>query len=167
LANNATYYADVLNGPPGTIWTGPRQTAWWKDVTRRTAGLSEPAADRLLTREVWKLARQRPRDFARASLARLGRFWGVAPSGAVYSPALMWITAAWTVPLWIALLLGLCRREIWRWPRITAPLVLLGLTAVHTFYWTDLRMRAPAVPAIGLIVATVSPVARGSRPRPI
>ena len=50
---------------------------------------------------------ERPRDFARASLARLGRFWSVAPSGAVYPARLRLATAAWTVPLWAALIVGL------------------------------------------------------------
>jgi hypothetical protein len=32
-------------------------------------------------------------------------------------------------------------------------MAVLGLTAVHAAYWTDLRMRAPLVPAIALIAA--------------
>ena len=31
--------------------------------------------------------------------------------------------------------------------------VVLGLTVVHAFYWTDLRMRAPVVPALAGIAA--------------
>ena len=32
-------------------------------------------------------------------------------------------------------------------------MVVLGLTLVHALFWTDLRMRAPIVPAIALIAA--------------
>ena len=35
----------------------------------------------------------------------------------------------------------------------SAPLAILGLTIVHAFFWTDLRMRAPIVPAIALVAA--------------
>ncbi len=28
LANNRQYYADVLDGPPGAVWSGPNQAAW-------------------------------------------------------------------------------------------------------------------------------------------
>ena len=36
--------------------------------------------------------------------------------------------------------------------------MILGLTAVHSLYWTDLRMRAPIVPAIALVaVGAMSP----------
>jgi hypothetical protein len=96
----------------------------------------------------------RPGDFLRASLARLGRFWGLAPAGAVYPRWLRVATALWTAPLWAALVLGLASPAAWRWPRATAPAMLLALSLVHSFYWTDLRMRAPAVPAIALIAAS-------------
>ncbi len=62
-------------------------------------------------------------------------------------------TIAWTAPLWAALVLGLAGRSSWSWPRVAAPVVVLGLTLVHALFWTDLRMRAPIVPAIALIAA--------------
>jgi hypothetical protein len=154
LANNEVYYRDVLHGPPGRVWTGQDQWLWWDEVNRATSGMTEPAADRFLRGRVLRLAAERPGTFVAACLDRLARFWSVAPAPAVYGQAVRWATAGWTIPLWIALGLGLCRRELWRWPQITAPLQLAGLTLVHLFYWTDLRMRAPIVPAIALIAAT-------------
>jgi hypothetical protein len=155
LANNPTYYAEILDGPPGAVWSGPNQQRWFEGVGPSVAGLSEPAADRRLRSFALQLAWARPRDFARASLARLGRFWGIAPAGAVYPSWLRALTALWTVPLGIALVAGLCRRTLWTWPRIAAPLMLAALSAVHAIYWTDLRMRAPLVPAIALIIAAI------------
>jgi len=32
--------------------------------------------------------------------------------------------------------------------------VLVALSGVHTLFWTDVRMRAPVVPAIALIAAS-------------
>jgi hypothetical protein len=151
LANNSTYYAEVLDGPPGAVWTGANQQRWFDAVGPTVAGLSEPAADRRLRDGALRLVRERPRDFARATAARLVRFWSVVPAGAVYPAWLQGLVAVWTVPLWVALVVGLSRRETWRWPRIGAPLMLAGLTAVHAVYWTDMRMRAPLVPAIALI----------------
>ncbi|MHB1561374.1 MAG: hypothetical protein ACYC61_28335, partial [Isosphaeraceae bacterium] len=49
--------------------------------------------------------------------------------------------------------LGALRWSLWRWPSIAAPLAVVGLTLVHTLFWTDLRMRAPIVPAIAIIAA--------------
>jgi Dolichyl-phosphate-mannose-protein mannosyltransferase len=156
LANNPVYYSDVLDGPPGTVWSGPNQSAWFEEVGRATAGMSEPEADRWLRSAALRTAMDRPGEFLRASIAREGRFWGLAPSGAVYPLWLRALTALWTGPLWAALLIGLARRSIWRWPEVTAPALLMSLSVVHLVYWTDLRMRAPLVPGIALIAAGAS-----------
>ena len=153
LANNPVYYRDILNGPPGRVWTGHDQWLWWDSVTRATVGMTEPQADRYLQAMSWRLSRERPIDFGRATLARLGRFWGVAPAVSVYPSGVRWASIAWTIPLWIALALGLSRRSLWQWPQIAAPMIVIGLTLVHAVFWTDLRMRAPIVPAIALIAA--------------
>jgi hypothetical protein len=156
LANNPVYYRDVLHGPPGRVWTGHDQWLWADSVTRQTAGMSEPAADRYLRHQALRLAREQPGDFARAVLARLGHFWGVAPVGSVYPWLARWATAFWTIPLFLALAVGLLQPGLWGWPRVAAPAAILGLTIVHAFYWTDLRMRAPIVPAIALVAAGAS-----------
>jgi len=155
LANNPVYYDEVLNGPPGRVWSGHDQWVWWDSVNRATAGMSEPEADRYLRAQVSMLARDRPIDFGRAVLARLGHFWSVAPAASVYSASARWATMVWTIPLWAAVCLGLVQPGLWHWPRIAAPMVAIGLTLVHVFFWTDLRMRAPIVPAIALVAAGV------------
>jgi 4-amino-4-deoxy-L-arabinose transferase-like glycosyltransferase len=151
LANNPVYYREVLNGPPGRVWSGEDQFRWFDSVNRETAGMTEHQADRYLQAEVWRLARQRPHDFARATLARLAHLWSVAPAASVYPTFARWVTMAWALPLWAALGLGLLTRSLWSWPRVAAPMAVIGLTLVHALFWTDLRMRAPIVPAIALI----------------
>ncbi len=156
LANNEVYYRDVLNGPPGGVWRGHDQWLWWDSVNRETSGMSEPRADRFLRNRVIELAIAQPLTFLRAGLQRLGRFWSLAPAGAIYSPIVRLATAVWTLPLWIALGLGLARRSLWCWPQLAAPLLVAGLSLVHTVFWTDLRMRAPIVPAIALVAASAA-----------
>jgi hypothetical protein len=156
LANNEPYYRDVLGGASGSVWTGSDQWLWWDSVNRATAGMSEPQADRYLRATVIQLALNQPATFLRACVGRLARFWSVLPARAVYSPAARWTTALWTVPFWIAVALGLFQRALWRWPRIAAPLAVAGLCLVHTLYWTDLRMRAPVVPALALVAAAAA-----------
>jgi hypothetical protein len=153
LANNPVYYRDVLNGPPGSVWTGEDQFRWWDSINRDLAGMPEPEADRELSRRVWNLIQTEPLTFARAAVARLVHFWSVAPAQGVYSPVARWLTVAWTVPLWLALLAGCCRPSLWRWPAVASLAAIAGLTLVHAVYWTDLRMRAPIVPAIAIIAA--------------
>ena len=153
LANNPVYYSEVLHGPPGSVWSGARQAAWFRQVNREAAGMPEPGADLYFAREAIRFIRSHPGDFVRASLARLGRFWGVMPADAVYPSALRLATALWTIPLWCLLILGALRRNAWEWPFVTAVACILALTAVHAVFWTDLRMRAPIVPAIALLAA--------------
>ncbi len=99
LANNPVYYDDILHGPPGRVWTGHDQWLWWDSVNQATAGMTEPQADRYLKETVWQLIQERPGDFARATLARVGHFWSVAPAASVYSRGVRWATMAWTLPL--------------------------------------------------------------------
>ena len=155
LANNPVYYDEVLNGQPGRVWTGHDQWIWWDSVNSATKGMSEPEADRYLSAQVGNLARNRPVDFGRAILARLGHFWSLAPAASVYSGGARWATMAWTIPLWAAVCVSLLQPGLWRWPRIAAPLIAIGLTLVHALFWTDVRMRAPIVPAIALMAAAV------------
>jgi hypothetical protein len=159
LGNNPPYFDTVLRGQPGQVFAGPSQHAWWRQLGRLTAQAhgDEVLADRILKDETLRVIRQRPADFARAVLDRLARFWGLAPSPGVYPTQVRLATALWTTPLWLALLAGLCRRELYAWPRIVAPAFLLGLTLVHAVYWTDLRMRAPIVPAIALVAGAALP----------
>jgi 4-amino-4-deoxy-L-arabinose transferase-like glycosyltransferase len=154
LANNQVYYAEVLDGPPGAVWSGANQKRWFDAIGPTVSGLSEPAADRRLRANALGFCRARPRDFARASAARLARFWSVRPAGAVYPGGLRALVAVWTIPLWLTLVAGLAHKASWCWPRVAAPAMLVGLSAVHAFYWTDMRMRAPLVPAIALIAAS-------------
>jgi 4-amino-4-deoxy-L-arabinose transferase-like glycosyltransferase len=153
LANNPVYYREVLDGPPGRVWTGHDQWIWWDSVNRKTTGLSEPQADRYLRDEALKLARAEPAAFGRATLARLAHFWAVAPAASVYPAPARWATLIWTLPLFLALAIGLLQPSVWTWPRVSATIAILGLTIVHSFFWTDLRMRAPIVPAIALVAA--------------
>lgn len=163
LANNPYYYHDVLNGPHGAVWQGLNQQTWFEHVAVVKRGRTEPEADRILMAEGLRMLWEQPLDFARASRDRLGRFWGLAPAGAVYSKPVRLVAAAWTLPLWFALTLGLIRRRQWCWPEVAAVAFLVALTLVHALFWTDLRMRAPLVPAIALIAAGAALRSRDER----
>ena len=95
LANNPVYYREVLDGPPGRVWTGHDQWIWWDSVNRKTSGMSEAQADRFLRDEALRLARAEPAAFRtrddRAAGAflggRSGRF-GLSGTGSMGDPDL-------------------------------------------------------------------------------
>jgi hypothetical protein len=150
LANNPDYYRDVLNGPSGAVWDEQKQRSWALEIAQATDQMTEPQADRWLAKSAWSMLVAQPGNFFRASFARMGRFWAIAPSAAVYAKSTRLALACWNIPILILAVLGLCRPGSWRWPRAAIPAMLLGLSLVHLLYWTDMRMRAPLVPAIAL-----------------
>ena len=153
LANNPVYYDEVLFGPPGAVWTGPRQQAWMDSVGPLTAGMTEPEANRYLERQTWAFVQGQPRAFLASCVDRQWRFWAVAPSRQVYGLKVRLVTGLWTVPFWLAVLAGLCTKATWAWPNRAAVAAAAGLACVHLLYWTDIRMRAPIVPALAVVAA--------------
>ncbi len=153
LANNPTYYRDVLDADSDRVWTGHDQWLWWDQVNRETAAMTEPEADRFLRDRVVRLALDQPAEFARASIDRLTRFWAIAPSAVVYSRGVRLVVACWTIPLWLALAVGGFGASARQWPVVAAGITILGLTGVQALYWTDMRMRSPLVPAIAIVAA--------------
>ena len=152
LANNSVYYEDVLFGPPGSVWKdGPRQQAWMESIGPATVGLTEPEADRRLKSITWEFIQSRPIDFLYACVDRHLRFWAVAPSAVVYSSKIRLVSALWTIPFWVAAVLGAIKNKSWKWPNLAVISSIAGLSAVHSVYWTDIRMRAPIVPAVAIL----------------
>ena len=146
------YYSVVLDGPPGAVGAGANQQRWFESVNLRTAGMTEPAADRTLRGSALQLLRDRP---ATSHVLR-GRGWpgsGAWPPRASCTPG-----PRCECRLDRSTLAEPSRRYAPRGtldagPATRMPLVIIGLSAVHTVYWTDARMRAPAVPAIALVAA--------------
>jgi 4-amino-4-deoxy-L-arabinose transferase-like glycosyltransferase len=153
LANNPVYYTAVVDGPPNSVWSGPEQRAWFRKINGDAQGLPEPEADRFFRQEALRFISEHPHAFLRATWQRILRFWGIAPAEAVYSLPLRILTAIWTVPFWLLVVRGSFRRTSWTWPNVAAPAAVIALTLVHSIYWTDLRMRAPLVPALALLAA--------------
>jgi hypothetical protein len=103
--------------------------------------------------------RDEPRMFLRACVYRLSRFWGVLPLALPQDTPrermLRYAIAAfYSVELSLALLGAWhLRRDLRASPWLFALLLAASFTLVHTFYWTDMRMRAPVMPAVALAAA--------------
>lgn len=153
LANNEVYYDEVLNGPSGAVWTGPRQQAWMDAIGPSLQGLSEPECDQEMNRRTWAFVSQHPSDFLRACLRRQLHFWAVMPSSQVYGPKIRVLSAIWTIPFWLLVIAAGFKKSTWKWPGLASVGVVVGLASVHLIYWTDLRMRAPIVPALAVLAS--------------
>ncbi|MBN1395684.1 MAG: glycosyltransferase family 39 protein [Pirellulales bacterium] len=160
LANNPEFYQWLRSGAWGSVWRAERFNAEWE--RRRPDG--ELAADRMAYNEARRTIRDEPGTFVFSCLVRAGRFWSPLPHRATENESSLRQSARYAVAVWYVLeyLLAavgawlLCRPPAeaagppnWLWG-----LLLVGcLTAVHTIYWTDMRMRAVAAPVVALAAA--------------
>ena len=68
---------------------------------------------------------------------------------------LRWAVACWYAVAMLLAAIGAWTlgRRLWRTPWVWGLLLCLAVTGVHTFYWTDMRMRAPFIPVLCLAAA--------------
>jgi hypothetical protein len=157
LGNNESYYDQVIGVAPLAAWSGEGLDRWQIEVNMRAAldGVKTEVARDLYNYEV---ARQtmaaRPADFALGVLVRFLSLWRVTPHASdEYGSAVRLACALFYVPELVLMLMGLCDRRIWQWPFILLPAALFSFTAVHSVYWSDMRMRAPIIPTVALLSA--------------
>ena len=169
LGNNEAFYAEVVNQPFGTIWDGshgPGQAGWINGLEVEMTELElegEIKRDRWMSQRAKETILQHPETFARACLKKFLWFWNIAPhapaAGGVPGIAIVGL-AIYYIILWGLLLVGMGlvigksirkpgEMRSWWWPL----LFVLCLSGVHLVYWSDARMRAPAMPAIALLCA--------------
>ncbi len=97
----------------------------------------------------------------RACLFRARTFWGITPSrtaGEGQNLPMLWAVGGFYLALWVGGLASLVRfvrtRSLSLSPGLSMALsLILGFVLVHLVYWTDVRMRAPIMPAIAVLLA--------------
>lgn len=123
---------------------------------------SDNPAELPVDAELYQLAFQSivadPLGFIRACLYRVQRFWGLIPNDPPAGIVILgWGVGLWYVSLFTCALAGAWRlgkyRVLWQGPWVFGLLLVLTFMAVHTVYWTDMRMRAPVTPVVCLAAA--------------
>ncbi|MCA9014264.1 MAG: glycosyltransferase family 39 protein [Planctomycetaceae bacterium] len=160
LGNNPVFYKEVVQKQWGTVWSGESLDAWQKNLEQEIAQ-AEPPIKTEQERDRWmyerakqNIARQ-PDLFVQACLLRLKRFWNISPllsSSVTAHPVIDWGIAGYYTTILIGCLGGVFL-VIWNSEKKWEPLIwlLFSFTLVHLVYWTNMRMRAPLVPAIALL----------------
>lgn len=164
LANNERFYAWTRDGAWGTVWDSREFVDDWL-ARKQVAGIdNELDEDRLARQLALETMRADPAGFARATGVRLGRFWSFSPhttAQAAGHPARLerastrWLIASWYLAEFALALCGLAgvarvpNRATW----LAGVLLVVVLSVVHSVYWSDLRMRAPAMPVVALLAA--------------
>jgi 4-amino-4-deoxy-L-arabinose transferase-like glycosyltransferase len=156
LGNNADYYAFRRTAPWRSVWHADQLDA----ALSASRSADEVANDRHEYELAWQTIREQPAMFAYASLLRLAAFWGVAPHRTTDQESTTGQLTRYAIGAWYVVVFGLGfvatitgEVRLTRSPWLFAIALAVSFTLPHLVYWTDLRMRAPVIPAISLFAA--------------
>ena len=125
----------------------------------------ELGEDEFLYAEAKAVMLENPGTLAMACVYRVGQLWSPMPNKLSAEEStgrrvLRYTVAAWYCGVYLLAAVGVWRL---RWKVIQPPwvwgvLFCVVFTGVHTFYWSNLRMRAPLMPFVALVAgAAFSP----------
>jgi hypothetical protein len=165
LANNPEFYAYLQNATWGSVWDALDFNEHWRLEQQDHGSALDPAArelesDRRAYAAAWENIARDPLVFAYSCLVRLGRLWNVlphqtSPDESASRHGLRLAVAIWyTLELLLAAAgIALLRRRLLLSPWAWGTILVVSLSAVHTIFWTDMRMRAPLVIVVALLAA--------------
>ncbi|EMI18060.1 transmembrane protein [Rhodopirellula maiorica SM1] len=177
LANNPSFYDYLRHGKFGEAWDAepfletyqhrfqgdPTSESFWQtDWSDPTAelpparSLSEHEDDQWSYQAAKATIAREPSMFVWSCFVRLGRLWSPMPhhvAGRSWPPIV--IVTLYYLAFWFATIVGLYRigRVVLApsWWAIIA--LVITLSAVHSIYWSNLRMRSPMIPSLAVIAA--------------
>jgi 4-amino-4-deoxy-L-arabinose transferase-like glycosyltransferase len=160
LGNNDEFYNHFyMKGGP-SVWNAKKFHQQWKDKLATIEPSDELGRDKLAYETAAVVIARRPEGFRLSCTGKLLRFWRLAPTRRTESEGTRTTLMRYAIGFWYAVILGAAactliwkRREL-QW-EIWLPAILLCLTfsVIHTFYWSDMRMRGPIMPSIYLLIA--------------
>ncbi len=165
VANYREYDARIIQPEIDAIWRRSAvvriQMDWGRSAFITQSGATshpEVAADEVLYKAAIAAIADDPTGFLRACLYRVRRFWGLVPNEPPAGvPALGWAIGVWYVSLFVLAIAGLWQlrrsRQLWQTAWLFGLFLVLTFMAIHTVYWTDMRMRAPVMPVVCLAAA--------------
>lgn len=160
LGNNPVFYEEVVQKPWGTVWSGESLDAWQRSLEQHISQeippiKTEQERDRWMYERAKHNIAAQPDLFVQACILRFKRFWNISPltsSTLISVPLIGWGIAGYYAVILIGGLGGVFL-VVWNKEQKWEPIIWLiaSFTLVHLFYWTNMRMRAPLVPAIALL----------------
>ncbi|HEY2410842.1 MAG TPA: hypothetical protein VGI40_01285 [Pirellulaceae bacterium] len=164
LGNNEFFYKWLRDREQDSPWDSAlldedlyfQWALWWMVQPRD----QETTYDAFCYRLARTAIRKEPSQFALACAYRINQLWSPLPHKLTADESigrrwLRYATCMWYCGVYLLAAIGVWRL---RWKLFASPwiwgvLLCIAFTAVHTFYWTNLRMRAPLIPLIALVAA--------------
>ena len=181
LANNESFYDHLKTRPFGSVWDAggflnayqhrydadPREASFWyqdwKGPPRPGDPVTEHQDDRVCAEAAFATIRRRPAMFAWSCVIRAFRLWSPIPHAmADRSRSAIALVATFYVLLYAAVAIAVYRNRdvLLSKPCWSIWLLVFTLTLVHSIYWSNLRMRAPAIPALAMMAVMAGATSR-------
>lgn len=159
LGNNDGFYDFLQQSRFGDVWNSRGLDERYNRI-KQQRNYDEVEADRWAYRQAVACIQRRGGMFAWSCAVRIGRLWGLVPHRVDGGESTARRLARYAVGLWYAVVFLFAavgafslRRRLLRSPWVWGLLLCLSFTAVHTLYWSNLRMRAPLVPVLCMAAA--------------
>lgn len=174
LGNNPDFYRDVIHGHDTFPWNGDALDRWQQRMIQQysdegVSGFSETATDAWYYKQAKQAIANDPGAFALSCMLRLRRFWAVSAADEHVPYVVRLGTSAWYAIVWVGLALNLVSviKRPWligqdqstttteeaTWFLAMLWAIVAAFAAMHLFYWTDTRMRAPVMPILAMLSA--------------
>ena len=154
LGNNPSFYTYLRKRDWGESWN-PNGI-----IPSRDRASGELDYDRACYQRAWRSIQDEPGMAAWSALVKAGRLWSPLPyrrsvDESIASRVARYATAGWYSIVFALVIWGVWSQRlcIGKSPWVWVVLMCLAWTAVHAFYWSNLRMRAPLVPGLALLAA--------------
>ena len=167
LGNNPVFYAEVVARPENSVWQKDSLSAWQTSLETalesQKSRLDEWERSSRLQAMAYEWIRNHPREFLSCAWLRIRRLWSPGPEKTHGISPMTAVTVQYYYSLvFLLCLVGLARhRAAWRdfrWPVA----FVVSLTLLHSVYWANARMRAPAIPVISVFAAAAFSTLRRS-----
>jgi 4-amino-4-deoxy-L-arabinose transferase-like glycosyltransferase len=159
LGNNPEFYDYLRQSEDNELWDAEssQMGSDYRRIERIYEG-DELAVDQWANARAKQNIAQQPILFAYASVVKAGRFWQLMPHRLARSESTARFMLRLAVGLWYGVLFACAlvgcialRTNLIRSPWLWGMLLIVSLTAVHTIYWSNMRMRAPVMPVVCLL----------------
>ncbi len=166
LANNPPLYRHFVREGASRAWEAEEfQDAWSVRLSLEGDPLGELEQDRLAYRAGTNTILRTPAIFIVSCIYRVGWLWALWPYDGSFGVAEILI-AVWYAVIFCLAYVGfrkiLRSRMLRNW--LVGLLLIFSLTAIHSIFWSNMRMRAPAMPCVALLAAFGLSTIRTYRP---
>ena len=165
LANNPPLYRHFMREGASRAWEAEEfQDAWSVRLSLEDEQLSELEQDQFAYRAAMNTILRTPAIFIISCIYRVGWLWALWPHDGSFGIAESLI-AVWYAVIFCLAYIGV--RQLWRklalrnW--LVGLLLILSLTAIHAIFWSNMRMRAPAMPCMMLLAVVSLSTSRSQR----